>query len=122
MRLVGNVLVVLLAFSCMFLGVAESREAGKESEAQEMLERTDNILPNVTARSAVVMEARTGRVLYSRNMKARRFPASTTKAMTLIVALEKGNMDDVRPGPRVPPFGWRRERRFALGIFSTASS
>ena len=95
MRLVGNVLVVLLAFSCMFLGVAESREAGKESEAQEMLERTDNILPNVTARSAVVMEARTGRVLYSRNMKARRFPASTTKAMTLIVALEKGNMDDV---------------------------
>ncbi len=95
MRIVGNVLVVLLAFSCMFFGVAESQEAENALEAQEMLERTDAILPNVTARSAVVMEARTGRVLYSRNMKAMRFPASTTKAMTLIVALEKGNLDDI---------------------------
>ncbi len=95
MRVVGNLLVVLLAFSCMFFGVAESREGENEVQEQEMLERTDNILPNVTARSAVVMEAKTGRVLYSRNMKAMRFPASTTKAMTLIVALEKGNLDDI---------------------------
>ncbi|MCI6283940.1 D-alanyl-D-alanine carboxypeptidase family protein [Selenomonas sp.] len=52
-------------------------------------------LPSVTARSAVVLEARTGRVLYERNMDERRFPASTTKIMTLIIALEKGNLDDV---------------------------
>ena len=52
-------------------------------------------LPSVTARSAVVLEARTGRVLYERNMDERRFPASTTKIMTLIVALENGNLDDV---------------------------
>ena len=95
MRVVGNVLVVLLVFSCMFFGVAESQEAENKLQEQEMLERTDNILPGVTARSAVVMEAKTGRVLYSRNMKAMRFPASTTKAMTLILALEKGNLDDI---------------------------
>ena len=28
-------------------------------------------------------------------MNARRFPASTTKIMTLIIALEKGNLDDI---------------------------
>ena len=55
----------------------------------------DDKLPSVTARSAVVLEARTGRVLYERNMDERRFPASTTKIMTLIIALEKGNLDDV---------------------------
>ena len=55
----------------------------------------DDALPRVTARSAVVMEARTGRVLYERNMNERRFPASTTKIMTLIIALERGNLDDV---------------------------
>ena len=55
----------------------------------------DDALPRVTARSAVVMEARTGRVLYERNMNDRRFPASTTKIMTLILALERGNLDDV---------------------------
>ena len=60
----------------------------------------DDALPRVTARSAVVVEARTGRVLYERNMDNRQFPASTTKIMTLIVALEKGNLDDVvKVGP-----------------------
>jgi len=60
----------------------------------------DDALPRVTARSAVVMEARTGRVLYERSMDNRQFPASTTKIMTLIIALEKGNLDDVvKVGP-----------------------
>lgn len=45
-------------------------------------------LPQVTARSAVVMDALTGEVLYQRCMNERRYPASTTKIMTLITALE----------------------------------
>lgn len=52
-------------------------------------------LPKVTARSAVVMEAKTGRVLYQRNMNDLRYPASTTKMMTLIVALENADLDEV---------------------------
>lgn len=52
-------------------------------------------LPNLTARSAVVMDAATGTVIYSRDMDTRRYPASTTKIMTLIVALEQGNLDDI---------------------------
>lgn len=55
----------------------------------------DDPLPRVTARSAIVMEARTHQVIYERDAHAARFPASTTKIMTLIVALEKGNLDDV---------------------------
>ena len=57
--------------------------------------RPGDVLPNVTARSAVVMEAATGKILYSRDMDERRYPASTTKIMTLIVALENGNLDDI---------------------------
>lgn len=55
----------------------------------------DDPLPSVTARSAIVMEARTHQVIYERDAHAARFPASTTKIMTLIIALEKGNLDDV---------------------------
>lgn len=51
--------------------------------------------PNVTAKSAIVMDAATGKVLYSKDAEARRYPASTTKMMSLIVALEHGNLDDV---------------------------
>ncbi len=52
-------------------------------------------LPNVTARSAVVMEASTGHILYQRAMDRPGFPASTTKMMTLLVALERGNPEDI---------------------------
>jgi D-alanyl-D-alanine carboxypeptidase (penicillin-binding protein 5/6) len=50
---------------------------------------------DVTAKSAIVIEAATGKVLYEKNANDRRYPASTTKIMTLITALEEGNVNDV---------------------------
>ena len=52
-------------------------------------------LPELTAKSAIVIEASTGKVLYSKNAAEQRYPASTTKIMTLITALEYGKLDDV---------------------------
>lgn len=49
----------------------------------------------VTAKSAIVMDAKTGKVLYEKSAQERRYPASTTKMMTLIVALEHGNLEDI---------------------------
>lgn len=51
--------------------------------------------PEVSAKSAIVIEAATGKVLYEKNAEERRYPASTTKTMTLIVALEHANLDDI---------------------------
>lgn len=55
----------------------------------------DDPLQNLTARSAVVIDAASKQVIYERNKDERRFPASTTKIMTLILALENSNMDDI---------------------------
>jgi D-alanyl-D-alanine carboxypeptidase (penicillin-binding protein 5/6) len=52
-------------------------------------------LQKLTARSAIVMDTVTGQILYERDIDARRYPASTTKMMTLIVALEHGKLDDI---------------------------
>ena len=52
-------------------------------------------LPGLSSRSAIVMDAATGLVIYERNADERRYPASTTKIMTLVIALEKGNLDDI---------------------------
>ncbi|HEY3425681.1 MAG TPA: D-alanyl-D-alanine carboxypeptidase family protein [Negativicutes bacterium] len=51
--------------------------------------------PPITAKAAIVMDAATGKILYAKNMDEKRYPASTTKMMTLIVALEHGNLDDI---------------------------
>lgn len=51
--------------------------------------------PSVSAPYAVLMDAKTGLVLYEKNAHTQTYPASTTKVMTAILALEKGNMDDM---------------------------
>lgn len=46
------------------------------------------------AEAALLMDMSSGRLLYAKNPQERLYPASTTKMMTAIVALEKGNMED----------------------------
>lgn len=48
---------------------------------------------SVSASSAVVIEAESGRAVYEKNADARRSMASTTKIMTALVALENGDLD-----------------------------
>lgn len=49
----------------------------------------------VSARAAILMDASTGTVLFGKNEHQRRDPASTTKVMTAILALELGRPDDI---------------------------
>lgn len=51
-------------------------------------------IPNISAKSAIAIEASTGRILYEKNPNEKVPMASTTKIMTAIVALEQNLMDD----------------------------
>lgn len=51
--------------------------------------------PPVDARSVIVVDALTGQVLYERNADERLPMASTTKIMTALVAIERGDLDQV---------------------------
>lgn len=51
--------------------------------------------PAITAQAAVVVDGTTGRVLYDLDAHQRRAPASTTKIMTALLAIEHGGLDDV---------------------------
>lgn len=51
--------------------------------------------PRVQAVAYLVQNAATGEVLASRNARERRAPASITKLMTVLVALERARLDDV---------------------------
>jgi D-alanyl-D-alanine carboxypeptidase (penicillin-binding protein 5/6) len=48
--------------------------------------------PNLVAESAILMDFTTGEVLYQKNANLRRAPASTTKILTALVALERGDL------------------------------
>jgi D-alanyl-D-alanine carboxypeptidase (penicillin-binding protein 5/6) len=74
----GAQLILLALFSCLYFLFVQSASAVE-----------------IKARSAVVMDAATGRVLYAKNPELRLKPASTAKLMTALVAVEKSNLRDV---------------------------
>lgn len=45
--------------------------------------------------SAILIESKTGLVLYSKNGNEKKYPASTTKILTAIIAIEQCNLDDI---------------------------
>ena len=51
--------------------------------------------PSVSAKSAVVFEYATGKIIFSKNPHEALPMASTTKIMTALVALERGNLDEL---------------------------
>lgn len=52
-------------------------------------------IPILSSKSAVLMEAASGKILLENNPHQKLPMASTTKIMTAIVALEYGNLDDI---------------------------
>jgi len=50
---------------------------------------------NDTARSSIVMDINSGRILYENNANEQRLIASITKIMTAVIALENGKLDDI---------------------------
>ena len=100
---------LLLALS-LFLGSfwtqsfpvqATLEELEEEAEARKSLPIQSNEIdnwptgPQISAQAAILMDANTGVILYSKNIHERLYPASTTKIMTCLLAMENGNLDDM---------------------------
>lgn len=58
---------------------------------------------SVAAPSAILIDAESGRVLYEKDADEKRYPASTTKIMTGILAVEYGKFDEIVTIGENPP-------------------
>ncbi|UCE02002.1 MAG: D-alanyl-D-alanine carboxypeptidase [Candidatus Latescibacterota bacterium] len=78
----AQVRVAALAVAIV-LSAAGPTAAGKNSKS------------SVVARAAVVLDQSSGRALFTKNADKRMYPASTTKVLTAILAIESGRLDEV---------------------------
>ena len=51
--------------------------------------------PQTYGEANIVMDAGTGAILYAKNIDGKSYPASITKVLTMLVALENGKLDDI---------------------------
>ena len=50
--------------------------------------------PKVSSKAAILMDIKTGQILFQKNADQKMYPASTTKILTTLVAIKKGNLND----------------------------
>lgn len=56
---------------------------------------SDENIPNIASPSALLMDLNTGKILYEKNINKEMYPASLTKVMTAVLALENCELTDV---------------------------
>ncbi len=99
------ILISLILFSVPIYSYADDDETDNEflaeAEARKNLPVESNNWqdwptgPLIGAEAAILMDADTGEILYAKNIDERLFPASTTKLMTCLVAIENASLDDL---------------------------
>lgn len=67
-------------------------DPGKNSKKDDP---ESQIYPAVSAEGAILMDAGSGQILYSKNPEKELFPASTTKILTAILVLEHGHLNQI---------------------------
>jgi serine-type D-Ala-D-Ala carboxypeptidase (penicillin-binding protein 5/6) len=58
------------------------------------VQATDGNIPEIRSESAVMIDAKTGDILYQKNSTEQMYPASITKIVTGILAIESGKLDE----------------------------
>lgn len=99
-RLLFSVLAAFYTMSSALLTVSAT-DFQAEAEARKSLAVQSNQIENwpagpaIGAEGAILMEANTGAILYSKNIHEKLYPASTTKILTALVAAENSKMDEM---------------------------
>lgn len=65
-------------------------EPANATDTSETPTVDENGIPIIIGQSAIVMDAKTGTILYEKNADTRCYPASITKVMSVLVALDSG--------------------------------
>ncbi|MGN0398117.1 MAG: D-alanyl-D-alanine carboxypeptidase family protein [Candidatus Fimimorpha sp.] len=95
MLLGGNFILFILLGQIFAVQIVRAERMYENYDGQQQEISNEIKEQKLYAKSAVLMDGDSGRVLYGKNENAVLAMASTTKIMTCIIALEYGRMDDV---------------------------
>ena len=98
-----TILVILFIIISNLYNVNAFQKIGSyEENVRVVLDENDNEINHIEEKeelkiyseSAILIEEKTGKILYEKDCYARKYPASTTKILTAILAIENCSMDE----------------------------
>ncbi|WP_010248103.1 D-alanyl-D-alanine carboxypeptidase family protein [Acetivibrio cellulolyticus] len=96
-KITASIICLILIVSWSWITFADDfteDEPFREIFSTEVSNAAGSKTPKIEAGAAIVIDMKSGRVLYEKNAYSTRSIASTTKIMTAIVAIEKGKLDN----------------------------
>lgn len=100
-KIFSLILAATLLFTAAFPAYATETEKTETETTESTTTNTEGTSTDstsseltLTAESAILMDATTGKILYEKNSRTKQYPASITKLMTLLLALEHGSLED----------------------------
>lgn len=89
MKTIKNIFVIIILLIQLFSITAY---ADTENTTEEIEVITSDL--NLNCEAAILIEEKTGRIVFEKNSKEKLYPASTTKILTAILVLENCNLSD----------------------------
>lgn len=96
MRALAVSLALVISIPCVVFGAPEETPAvptGHPIETNSLAGWPHG--PEIESDTACMLDAQTGVVLYNKGMMEKMYPASTTKIMTALIAIENSTMDEI---------------------------
>ena len=125
-RALAGLLVLCIAFCDSPTVLADAKE-DRIAAHQAMAIQSNEVSgwptgPVVSAESAILIEAETGTILYSKNIHKQQYPASTTKILTALLAYENCSLDEIVTFSKEDVFGIPRgSNNIAMDVGYTLS-
>lgn len=100
LRIISSLCAAIFCIASTDLSVSASSVQEANIAANQAIEVESNQITNwpagpvVSSESAILMEADTGVILYEKNIHAKEYPASTTKILTTLIAIEECDLDE----------------------------
>ncbi len=97
MKRIFVILLIILIFSGVIYDGTGVQYYAKAEEKYKNLNSDKKTLASiiVNAKSAVLIEQESGKILFEKDGNKRMYPASTTKILTALIAIENGDLDEL---------------------------
>lgn len=94
-KVLKKLIIIVLTTALVLSGVTPSFATEQSDSVVPSAEISWNDAPEISGTSAIMIDAGSGDILYEKNSRERRDPASVTKILTCLVALETLELDSM---------------------------
>ena len=90
------IILATISINIFFSFYMQSFANTKLADSDTTTSTSDNKIQNLSiySEAAILMDSKTGKILYEKNSNEKKYPASTTKILTAIIAIENCNLSD----------------------------